>query len=104
MCMKSEDCKLQERVEQIDQRVDGIDQRLTRVETRQNEQTQMMREGFADIKAQLHDVYAEKVAWGDWARHALTACGKWGGKWGAIITAAAIGMGNLDKIAKFFGG
>ena len=102
MCMKSEECKLAERVESLDARVDVIDQRVTRVETKQNEQTQMIREGFADVKAQLHDAYAEKIAWGDWARHALTDCGKWLGKWGTVIILAAIGMGNSDKIVSWF--
>ena len=104
MCMRAEEekCALAKSVAALDERVDKIDTRLTAVETRQNEQTQMLREGFADVKAQLHDAYAEKVAWGDWARHALTDCGKWLGKWGAIILATAIGVGNLDKITALF--
>lgn len=104
MCMASEDCKLRERVERIDTRQDDFDQRLTRVETRQTEQTQMMREGFADVKAVLHDAYAEKVAWGDWARHALDNIGKWVGKVAPYIILAAIGFGNADKIGKAIDG
>lgn len=104
MCMKSDECKLAERVESLDARVDVIDQRVTRVETKQNEQTQMMREGFADVKAALHDAYAEKVAWGDWARHALDNVGKWVGKVAPYVILAAIGFGNADKIGKAIDG
>lgn len=102
MCMAAEDCKLRERVERIDARQDDFDQRLTRVETTMDETKQIVREGFADMKAVLHDAYAEKIAWGDWARHALSDCGKWLGKWGTVIILAAIGMGNSDKIVSWF--
>lgn len=90
--------------EELEDRLDDHEKRLTKIETSLDETKQIVREGFADIKATMHDAYAEKIAWGDWARHALTDCGKWVGKWGAIITAAAIGMGNIDKIANLFGG
>lgn len=102
MCMASEDCKLRERVESLDERVDGIDNRLTRVETTMGETKQIVREGFADVKAALHDAYAEKVAWGDWARHALDNIGKWVGKIAPYVILAAIGFGNADKIKALF--
>lgn len=86
--------------EAMEKRVDGIDKRLVGVETKQSEQTQMMREGFADVKAQLHDAYAEKVAWGDWARHAMTEIGKWLGKWSPVIICVAIGAGNAKNIVE----
>lgn len=87
--------------EAMEKRVDGIDKRLVGVETKQSEQTQMMREGFADVKAQLHDAYAEKVAWGDWARHALTEVGRWIGKWAPVVLLVAIGVGNARNIAQW---
>lgn len=87
--------------EAMEKRVDGIDKRLVGVETKQSEQTQMMREGFADVKAQLHDAYAEKVAWGDWARHALTEVGRWIGKWAPAVLLVAIGVGNARNIAQW---
>lgn len=66
MCMKSEDCKLQERV-------DAIDQRVTRLETR-------MADGFQTVTAAVNQLAAdfgnrmntldsriveEKAKWGD---------------------------------------
>jgi len=84
--------------ESLDERVDAIDTRLTRVETKVKEMSDNCREGFADVKAQLHDLYGEKVAWNEWARHALTDAGRWFGKWGGAIILTAIGMGNADKI------
>lgn len=91
----------EENYEALEGRVDEIDQRLTRVETRQNEQTQMMRDGFADVKTQLCAIYSEKAKWGEWARNAMTRAGEWFAKWGTIIIIAAIGMGNGDKIGSF---
>ena len=87
----------------LEERVDGIDQRLTRVETRQNEQTQMMRDGFADVKSQMQNLYAERAEWGKWLRGALTAVGKWLGKWGGVIILAALGLANVKNIAECFG-
>lgn len=88
--------------QELENRLDDHEKRLTKIETSLDETKQIVREGFADIKATMHDIYSEKVAWGDWARHALTSCGKWIGKWGAIITGAAIGVGNLDKVVQLF--
>ena len=104
MCMRaeSEKCEIAKSLSALDARVDGIDSRLVAVETKQNEHTQTMREGFAEVKAMMHDYYAERVAWGDWARHALNNAGQWLAKYGSIILLVALGLGNAEKIAGLF--
>lgn len=92
--------------EVLEARLDDHEKRLVRIETAQDELKGLVREGFADTKAQFHDLYADRIQWNDWARHALTAVGQWLGKWGGIIILAAIGLGNtpriIDAISKHF--
>lgn len=97
-------CEWRPNFEAMERRQDEFDARLTRVETTMDETKQIVREGFADIKATMHDAYAEKIAWGDWARHALTDCGKWLGKWGGVIILAALGLSNAKSIAEIIRG
>ena len=96
-------CEWRPDFEKLEKRQDEFDQRLIRVETKQNEQTQMMRDGFADMKAQMQNLYAERAEWGKWLRGALTAVGVWLGKWGGVIILAALGLANVRNIAECFG-
>jgi len=96
-------CEWRPDFENLDKRVDAMDSRLTKVETKVNEMSDSCKEGFADVKAQLHDIYGEKIAWNEWARHALDNIGHWCAKWGGAIIIAAIGMGNADKVGDFIG-
>ena len=74
--------------------------RLVRIETSQSELKEMVKVGFAEVKAQFHDMYSDKIAWSDWARHALTEIGKWLGKWSPVIICVAIGVGNAKNIVE----
>lgn len=93
---------IEKRIQDHEERLDDHESRLSSIETSQGELKSMVKEGFADVRATFHDIYAEKVAWGEWSRHALTEIGKWLGKWGAIIILVAIGFGNADTILSFF--
>lgn len=87
--------------EKMEKRQDEFDARLVRVEATQNELKEMVKIGFAEIKAQFHDMYADKIAWSDWARNALTEVGKWLGKWSPVVLLVAIGVGNARNIAQW---
>lgn len=87
---------------EIEARVDKIDNRLTKVETTVEAMRGEVKEDFALIRAQLNDIYAEKIAWGTWARNALTEIGKWLGEVGRDYPLAAIGFNQLPNIIEYF--
>ena len=82
----------------IEHRLDDHETRLVRLEEKVDTNSADINEGFADVKAQLHDMYAIRIEWNQWAMHALTAVGQWLGRWGGIIILAAIGLGNTPRI------
>ena len=87
--------------EKMEKRQDEFEARLVRVEATQNELKDMVKIGFAEVKAQFHDMYSDKIAWSDWARHSLTEVGKWIGKWAPMVLLVAIGVGNARNIAQW---
>lgn len=84
----------------LDERIGKCENRLAKVEATVDAMRGEVKEDFALIRAQLNDIYHEKIAWGEWARTALTAVGKWLGKWGAVIILTAIGVGNAPKVVE----
>lgn len=91
---------LKEQIEELKGQLADHEKRLVGIETSQGELKSMVKEGFAETRAQFHDIYDERVAWGQWARHALTEIGKWLGKWSPVIICVAIGVGNAKNIVE----
>lgn len=88
--------------DKLEERIDNHECRLNKIETSLDETKQIVREGFADVKTTMSNLYAERAEWGKWARESLTACGKWFAKYGGIIILAALGLANIKNIAAFY--
>ena len=104
MCMASENCKLQERVDAIDNRVSRIEKdmasRFDAVTNAVNSTNTAVNQLAADLGSQMNEMRAklidEKVAWGQWARTNL-------GKvilWACGLIAFACGMNKMPEIIK----
>ena len=104
MCMASENCKLQERVDAIDNRVSRIEQdmaiRFDAVTSAVNSPNTAVNQLAADFGSQMNEMRTklidEKVAWGQWARTNL-------GKvilWACGLIAFACGMNKMPDIIK----
>ena len=104
MCMSSENCKLQERVDAIDNRVSRIEQdmaiRFDAVTSAVNSTNTAVNQLAADFGSQMNEMRTklidEKVAWGQWARTNL-------GKvilWACGLIAFACGMNKMPDIIK----
>ena len=104
MCMASENCKLQERVDAIDNRVSRIEQdmaiRFDAVTSAVNSTNTAVNQLAADFGSQMNEMRTklidEKVAWGQWARTNL-------GKvilWACGLIAFACGMNKMPDIIK----
>ena len=84
----------------LEARLDQTEDRLIRVETDLAGTRKVVEDGFADVKTQLGQIYAEKARWAEWSRNALAAIGRWGGRWGGIIILAALGLSSTPAIIK----
>lgn len=104
MCMASENCKLQERVDAIDNRVSRIERdmasRFDVVTSAVNSTNTVVNQLAADFGSQMNEMRTklidEKVAWGQWARTNL-------GKvilWACGLIAFACGMNKMPEIIK----
>lgn len=104
MCMASENCKLQERVDAIDNRVSRIEKdmanRFDAVTSAVNFTNTAVNQLAADFGSQMNEMRTklieERVAWGQWARTNL-------GKvilWACGLIAFACGMNKMPEIIK----
>lgn len=111
MCVASENCKLQERVEAMDDRIGKVEVRIDKLEsalnsgfTQVNTSIQQLATDFSSRMTNIDTRLVEsKVKWGEWARSSLNAIGRWLAKWGAVVLLVALGLANAKNIASFFG-
>lgn len=105
MCMKNseESCVLSAQQKELAERVDKLEKQMVEVQAVQKQMRSELQQGFADLKAQMEHIYAERAEWSKWMRENLPKVGKWIGKWSLILIGVAIGINNLRDIAALFG-
>ena len=86
--------------ENLEERVDELEKQVAVINSTQNQMREEMKQGFADIKMQMNEIYEERRAWSAWLRQNLPVVGKWLGKWIIILTIAAIGINNAPALIK----
>ena len=84
-------------------RVDELEKKMAVMESTQTAMRQEMKDGFADLKTQIGNIYEERKEWSKWMRENLPKAAKWVGKWIVILTGVAIGVSNLRDIVAVFG-
>lgn len=95
--------QLEGRVGQLEGSVDQLKNRLTAVETTLDDMREESKAGFADLKDELKAIYAERAAWGKWARENIGHALRWAGV--IILTACGITQASsiIQELAKAFG-
>ena len=93
--LKNQVDALDQKVVGLDGRVDGLDKKVAVIDSQVTEMRQENKEGFALVRAQLQDIYGEKVAWGEWLRAHIPSFFKWLG-W---FIAAVCGITQIPRAA-----
>lgn len=105
MCMKNSDegCVLSAQQKELAERVDKLEKQMVEVQAIQKQMRSELQQGFADLKTQIGNIYAERAEWSKWMRENLPKAAKWIGKWTVILVGVAIGINNLREIVAVFG-
>lgn len=91
-------CEWRPNFEELDKRVDALEMSVAVIKATQSEMREEVKQGFADLKTQINEIYEERKAWSAWLRQNLPVVGKWIAKWVIIITIAAIGINNAPAL------